>query len=149
MICEEIQVELETLKQNDLDPEDYEEMKKDTLDQLQEFKKFNENPLLNEASNESMELKTPSIIQMFKNKSTEGLRQTLAELERDLKVGKISVKSYEQSKIEILKALLKLNEITEDEKKCLAQAIPDLTTVDDTDSSIGNVEKVLSTIKNN
>ena len=138
---------METLNQDDLDPEDYEEMKKDTLDQLQEFKKLNENPLLNEASKESLELKTPSIIQMFKNKSTEGLRQTLAELERDFKVGKISVKSYEQSKIEVLKALLKLNDITEDEKKCLVQAVPDLMTVDDTDSSIENVEKVLSTIK--
>ena len=138
---------METLNQDDLDLEDYEEMKKDTLDQLEEFKKFNENPLLNDASKESLELKTPSIIQMFKSKSTEGLRQTLAELERDLKVGKISIKSYEQSKVEVLKALLKLNEISEDEKKCLVQAIPDLTTVDDTDSSVGNIEKVLSTIR--
>ena len=138
---------METLNQDDLDLEDYEEMKKDTLDQLEEFKKFNENPLLNDARKESLELKTPSIIQMFKSKSTEGLRQTLAELERDLKVGKISIKSYEQSKVEVLKALLKLNEISEDEKKCLVQAIPDLTTVDDTDSSVGNIEKVLSTIR--
>ena len=144
--------DLESLK-NDLDSNEYEEMKNEILEQLEEFKKFKENPLLkdsNKVNDVGLGLKTPEILQMFTNKSTDGLRQKLTELERDVKVGKITKVEYDMAKTEILKALLKLNQITENEKKFLIQLNnPDLLSIDDSDSA-GTIEdssKVYSVIQ--
>ena len=142
--------DLESLK-NDLDSNEYEEMKNEILEQLEEFKKFKENPLLkdsNKVNEVGLGLKTPEILQMFTNKSTDGLRQKLTELERDIKVGKITKVEYDQAKTEILKALLKLNQITENEKKFLIQLNPDLLSIDDSDSgTIEDSSKVYSVIQ--
>ena len=83
---------------------------------------------------------------MFTNKSTNGLRQKLSEIERDLKVGKITKMEHERSKLEIFKALLKLNQITEAEKKYLIEKNPDLLSVDSNDT-IEDVSKVFSVIQ--
>ena len=83
---------------------------------------------------------------MFTNKSTNGLRQKLSEIERDLKVGKITKMEHERSKLEIFKALLKLNQITEAEKKYLIETNPDLLSVDSNDT-IEDVSKVFSVIQ--
>ena len=142
--------DLETLK-NDLDSNEYEEMKNEILEQLEEFKKIKENPLLKETNKIDLlvgGLKTPEILQMFTNKSTDGLRQKLTELERDMKVGKITKDEYNMAKTEILKALLKLNQITESEKKFLIQLNPDLLSIDDSDSgTIEDSSKVYSVIQ--
>ena len=89
--------------------EEYEEMRQDTLEQLQEFEKslqklncgevtleFTTKAILNET------FKTPEIIKMFLSKKSEGLRQKLTELERDWRIGKISQSLFEIQKIEIL-----------------------------------------------
>ena len=102
--------------------------------------------ILGESSESKLELKTPEIIQMFTNKSTNGLRQKLSEIERDLKVGKITKMEHERSKLEIFKALLKLNQITEAEKKYLIETNPDLLSVDSNDT-IEDVSKVFSVIQ--
>ena len=83
---------------------------------------------------------------MFTNKSTNGLRQKLSEIDRDLKVGKITIMEHERSKLEIFKALLKLNQITEAEKKYLIEKNPDLLSVDSNDT-IEDVSKVFSVIQ--
>merc|ERR1712141_680235 len=138
--------DLESLK-NDLDSNEYEEMKNEILEQLEEFKKFKENPLLKDSNKVNNDvgfgLKTPEILQMFTNKSTDGLRQKLTELERDIKV------ENDMAKTEILKALLKLNQITENEKKILIQLNnPDLLSIDDSDSgTIEDSSKVYSVIQ--
>ena len=140
--------DLETMK-NDLDSNEYEEMKNEILEQLEEFKKIKENPLLKETNKIDLGgLKTPEILQIFTNKSTDGLRQKLTELERDIKVGKITKDEYNMTKTEILKALLKLNQITESEKKFLIQLNPDLLSIDDSDSgTIEDSSKVYSVIQ--
>ena len=112
-----------------------------------DFTPLNENKcILGESSESKLELKTPEIIQMFTNKSTNGLRQKLSEIERDLKVGKITKMEHERSKLEIFKALLKLNQITEAEKKYLIETNPDLLSVDSNDT-IEDVSKVFSVIQ--
>ena len=67
---------------------------------------------------------------------------------KEIKVGKITKVKYDQAKTEILKALLKLNQITENEKKFLIQLNPDLLSIDDSDSgTIEDSSKVYSVIQ--
>jgi hypothetical protein len=108
----------------DLDEEEYEEMKKDTIDQLKEFSES-----LNKMKEGNMTLvddisrwqlatqaaiseafKTPEVIRMFAKRQPGQLRQRLNELERDSKIGKISNEVYTQQAVEILAALKRLGE---------------------------------------
>ena len=138
--------------------EEYEEMRQDTLEQLQEFEsslqklncgevtlEFTTKAILNET------FKTPEIIKMFLSKKSDGLRQKLTELERDWRIGKIAESLFEEQKIEILGALLKLSmdHLTSEEKSFLAakanQSMKKLMSIDsDPDGVINDASKVMT-----
>lgn len=108
----------------ELDPEEYEEARKDTLEQLNEFQSslsrmtkgdmtlvdsFNAMQLAIQAAI-SQAFKTPEVIQMFAKKQPDQLREKLSQIERDQKIGKLSLDIYEQQKAEVLSALQRLGE---------------------------------------
>uniref|UniRef100_A0A8C2E422 Leucine zipper and CTNNBIP1 domain containing n=1 Tax=Cyprinus carpio TaxID=7962 RepID=A0A8C2E422_CYPCA len=72
----------------------------------------------------SQAFKTPEVIRLFAKKQPGQLRTRLAELDRDVMVGKLPRDVYTQQKVEILTALRKLGEklITEDEAFLAANA---------------------------
>ncbi|KAG8185588.1 hypothetical protein JTE90_023288 [Oedothorax gibbosus] len=109
---------------NELDDDEYEETKSETVEQLREF-----NSTLSKLMSGNMTLvdelgsmqlaiqaaisnafQTPEVIRMFAKKQPGQLRQKLAELERDTKIGKIPQDVLNQQKIEILFALKKLGD---------------------------------------
>eukprot|EP00112_Aurelia_sp_Birch-Aquarium-sp1_P007881 Seg186.5 transcript_id=Seg186.5/GoldUCD/mRNA.D3Y31 product="Protein LZIC" protein_id=Seg186.5/GoldUCD/D3Y31 len=109
---------------DDLDEDEYEETKTETLEQLKEFEQTLKkmaagNVTLVDQLN-SMQLaiqaaiseafKTPEVIKLFAKKQPGQLRQRLADLQRDQNLGKISQDSYSQQAVEILAALRKLGE---------------------------------------
>ncbi|XP_061910285.1 protein LZIC isoform X1 [Entelurus aequoreus] len=115
----------------ELDEEEYEETKKETLEQLSEFndslKKImtGDMTLVDELSGMQLAIqaaisqafKTPEVIRLFAKKQPGQLRTRLAEMDRDVMVGKLSKGVYTQQKMEVLTALRKLGEklTTEDE----------------------------------
>ncbi|XP_077399298.1 protein LZIC isoform X2 [Vanacampus margaritifer] len=115
----------------ELDEEEYEETKKETLEQLSEFndslKKImtGDMTLVDELSGMQLAIqaaisqafKTPEVIRLFAKKQPGQLRTRLAEMDRDVMVGKLSRNEYTQQKMEVLTALRKLGEklTTEDE----------------------------------
>ncbi|XP_042635900.1 protein LZIC isoform X2 [Catharus ustulatus] len=108
----------------ELDADEYEETKKETLEQLSEFndslKKImsGDMTLVDELSGMQLAIqaaisqafKTPEVIRMFAKKQPRQLRTRLAEMDRDLMVGKLPRDLYTQQKLEILTALRKLGE---------------------------------------
>ncbi|XP_037586688.1 protein LZIC [Cebus imitator] len=58
----------------------------------------------------SQAFKTPEVIRLFAKKQPGQLRTRLAEMDRDLMVGKLERDLYTQQKVEILTALRKLGE---------------------------------------
>ncbi|EDQ92861.1 uncharacterized protein MONBRDRAFT_13808 [Monosiga brevicollis MX1] len=54
--------------------------------------------------------KTPEVIRLFAKREPGQLRERLAEMERDVKIGKISAQQQTEQKVEILTALRKLGE---------------------------------------
>ncbi|XP_028393779.1 protein LZIC-like isoform X1 [Dendronephthya gigantea] len=121
-----LMVQLSDLEEcrDDLDPDEYEETKRETVDQLKEFKeslvKFaaGDMTLIDEISAMQLALqaaisdafKTPEVIRMFAKKQPGQLRNRLAELQRDVKTGHISEDVYTQQAVEMLTALKKLGE---------------------------------------
>uniref|UniRef100_A0A8C5S522 Leucine zipper and CTNNBIP1 domain containing n=1 Tax=Laticauda laticaudata TaxID=8630 RepID=A0A8C5S522_LATLA len=108
----------------ELDVSEYEETKKETLEQLSEFndslKKIisGNMTLVDELGGMQLAIqaaisqafKTPEVIRMFAKKQPGQLRTRLAEMDRDLIVGKLGRDLYTQQKVEILTALRKLGE---------------------------------------
>ncbi|KAL5490764.1 hypothetical protein EMCRGX_G015945, partial [Ephydatia muelleri] len=108
----------------DLEPEEYEETKKETIEQLKEFNqslskmKEGNMTLVDELNRMQLAIrgaiseafKTPEVIRMFAKKQPGQLRQRLTEMQRDLKVGKLPQDVYNQQAVEILTALRKLGE---------------------------------------
>jgi len=107
-----------------LERDEYEDTKKETLDQLEEF-----NASLSRLMSGDMTLvdhlgamqlaiqaaisqafQTPEVIRMFAKKQPGQLRTRLAEIERDAKIGKLAMDVFSQQKVEILTALRKLGE---------------------------------------
>ncbi|XP_006818110.1 protein LZIC-like [Saccoglossus kowalevskii] len=108
----------------DLDDDEYEETKTETLDQLKELRdtldkmtcgnmtlvdELNSMQLAIQAAI-SQAFKTPEVIRLFAKKQPGQLRQRLSEIERDTKVGKITQDVCTQQKVEILTALKKLGD---------------------------------------
>ncbi|XP_038075267.1 protein LZIC-like [Patiria miniata] len=143
----------------DMDDDEYEETKQDTIEQLQDFKESltkmmaGNMTLVDELNGMqiaiqaaiSQAFKTPEVIRLFAKKQPGQLRQRLAEVERDGKVGKLSHDSYTQQKVEILTALRKLGEkLTPAESEFLAsnssQALNEFEKVT---GNIGPSEKLL------
>ncbi|XP_041479933.1 protein LZIC-like [Lytechinus pictus] len=137
---------------DDLDEDEYEETKQETMEQLEEFSKSLEklgsgNMSLVDDLN-SMQLaiqaaiseafKTPEIIRLFAKKQPGNLRQRLAQLKEDEKVGRISTPDYTQQAVEILTAVKKLGEkLTPAEEEYLNR---------NSNQALSNFEKVTSDV---
>ncbi|OTF81169.1 LZIC-like protein, partial [Euroglyphus maynei] len=119
---------------NDLDIDEYEETKKETIEQLQEFNdslaklKKGDITLIDEISSFQLAIqaaisdafRTPEIIRLFAKKQPTQLRLKLADIERDHKIGTLSNDSYDLQKTEILAALQRLGDkLSNDEKHFL------------------------------
>lgn len=108
----------------DLDADEYEETKRETLEQLKEFNdslskmKGGDMTLVDQLNRMQLAIqaaisdafKTPEVIRLFAKKQPGQLRQRLSEMQRDVKVGKLSQDVYTQQAVEILAALRKLGE---------------------------------------
>lgn len=118
--------QLEDLESNkeDLSTEEYEEMKADTIKQLKEFEASLEKmtagnmTLQTELEATRMAIraaisdafKTPEVLRLFANKEGPALRRRLAEMDRDVKLGKLDSAVVAEQATEILVALKKLGE---------------------------------------
>ncbi|XP_019367309.1 PREDICTED: protein LZIC [Gavialis gangeticus] len=144
----------------ELDADEYEETKKETLEQLSEFneslKKIMSGnmTLVDELSGMQLAIqaaisqafKTPEVIRMFAKKQPRQLRTRLAEMDRDLMVGKLGRDLYTQQKVEILTALRKLGEkLTADDETFLStNAGAALSQFERVSSDLGSGDKVFA-----
>lgn len=115
--------DLEELKE-ELDVDEYEQTKSETLAQLQEFEQSlgriaaGNTTLEDDISSMKLALQTaiaqafqtPEVIKMFKLRQPAQLRERLSMLERDVKLGRIPEKQASQESLEILMALQKLGD---------------------------------------
>lgn len=108
----------------DIDPSEYEETKSETMEQLREFNESlskmisGDMTLVDQLG--SMQLATqaaisaafhtPAVIRMFARREPDLLRERLAEVDRDERLGKLSVQASTREKTEILSALRQLEE---------------------------------------
>ncbi|XP_040050200.1 protein LZIC [Gasterosteus aculeatus] len=144
----------------EMDDEEYEETKKETLEQLSEFndslKKImtGDMTLVDELSGMqlatqaaiSQAFKTPEVIRLFAKKQPGQLRTRLAEMDRDVIVGKLSRDVYMQQKMEILTALRKLGETltSEDETFLTENATATLSQFEKVTANLGSEDKILA-----
>ncbi|KAH3817288.1 protein LZIC-like [Dreissena polymorpha] len=127
--------DLEELKE-DLDADEYEDTKRDTIEQLKEFKESLDRmvggdiSLVDELNSMQLAIqaaiseafKTPEVIRMFAKKQPGQLRQRLSEISRDEKIGKIPHSQAVGQSVEILTALKKLGETLTPEEEAYLQA---------------------------
>ena len=128
--------DLEELR-DELEPDEVEEMRAETMEEMKEFeatleKMMSSNEqLVDEFARHRMAIQeairgafqTPDVIRMFASKSGNGLRQRLAQLDRDMKLGNVKENDYNRKRLEVLTALKKLGEtLSEEEKIILASA---------------------------
>ncbi|XP_029291784.1 protein LZIC [Cottoperca gobio] len=144
----------------ELDEEEYEETKKETLEQLSEFndslKKImtGDMTLVDELSGMqlatqaaiSQAFKTPEVIRLFAKKQPGQLRTRLAEMDRDVMVGKLSRDVYTQQKMEILTALRKLGEklTSEDDAFLIENATATLSQFEKVTANLGSEDKIMA-----
>uniref|UniRef100_A0A5F8HH43 Protein LZIC n=2 Tax=Monodelphis domestica TaxID=13616 RepID=A0A5F8HH43_MONDO len=144
----------------ELETDEYEETKKETLEQLSEFndslKKIMSGnmTLVDELSGMQLAIqaaisqafKTPEVIRLFAKKQPGQLRTRLAEMDRDLMVGKLERDIYTQQKLEILTALRKLGEkLTSDDEAFLStNAGAALSQFEKVSTDLGSGDKVLA-----
>eukprot|EP00049_Salpingoeca_infusionum_P003519 m.67431 g.67431 ORF g.67431 m.67431 type:complete len:189 (-) comp12162_c0_seq1:184-750(-) len=127
--------DLEELRE-ELDEEEYEETKRETIDQLKEFQdsltKLTAGNLSLVDDIGAMQLaiqaavsqafKTPEVIRLFARREPGQLRERIAEMEKQVAIGAISRDMLIEQKVEILTALRKLgDQITPEEVAFLAQ----------------------------
>ncbi|XP_013384806.1 protein LZIC-like [Lingula anatina] len=143
--------DLEECKE-DLDADEYEETKNDTIEQLKDFQDSLENmmkgnmSLVDELNGMQLAIqaaiseafKTPEVIRMFAKKQPGQLRQRLAELDRDAKIGKLSTEQATSQSVEILTALKKLGESLTPTEEAYLQS--------NSSASLKQFEKVSGTI---
>ncbi|PWA30996.1 hypothetical protein CCH79_00010657 [Gambusia affinis] len=144
----------------DLDEEEYEETKKETLEQLEEFndslKKImtGDMTLVDELGGMQLAIqaaisqafKTPEVIRLFAKKQPGQLRTRLAEMDRDVMVGKMSREVHTQQKMEILTALRKLGEkLTPEDDTFLAEnATATLSQFEKVTANLGSEDKIMA-----
>lgn len=116
---------------NDLEAEEYEETKRETMEQLEDFNKYlsrltsGNMTLVDEIGSMQLAIQaaisnafqTPEIIRLFARKQPTQLRVKLSEIERDFKIGSLDKERYTQQKREILSALTRLGDNLLDEEK--------------------------------
>eukprot|EP00043_Microstomoeca_roanoka_P004323 m.48974 g.48974 ORF g.48974 m.48974 type:complete len:196 (-) comp12439_c2_seq1:93-680(-) len=120
----------------ELDDEEYEETKNETIEQLKEFQESLSNltegnvSLVDEIgamqlaiqAAVSQAFKTPEVIRLFAKREPGQLRSRISELEQQVAIGGISKESMIEQKVEILTALRQLGEqITPEEVQFLTQ----------------------------
>lgn len=120
----------------ELDDAEYNEMRADTLTQLEEFNKSLESmksgdtTLVNdyhavqlaiEATIKS-KCKTPEVIRMFARREPDALRSRLAQLQSDLKLQRLKQDAFNQQAVEIVNALQKMGETLTREEQAVLQA---------------------------
>ncbi|XP_059153204.1 protein LZIC-like [Physella acuta] len=152
-------VDLEECK-GDLEPEEYEDTKKETVEQLKEFQE-NLNKmvkgnlsLVDELNGMQLAIqaaiseafKTPEVIQLFAKKQPGQLRSRLSDISRDEKIGKLPKEQAIQQSVEILTALKKLGEtLTATEIAYLQEhSSGSLKEFERVSADIGSGEKVLA-----
>jgi len=115
--------DLEDMKA-EMDEAEYSEMKRETLDQMKEFNATLKKTMAGDVTlvdelgsiqlaiqaAVSQAFKTPEVIKMFAKKQPELLRQRLAGLKRDTRLGQLPNELFTQQAVEILSALKKLGE---------------------------------------
>lgn len=125
-------------EKSELDEEEYQLIKQETIDQMLEFEKTLSKMQTGDISlvdklgsmriamqaTVSNAFKTPEVIAMFAKKEPKLLREKLLELQRDVKLSKITKENFTQQTIEVLSALQKLGEkLTEMEQQFLDKHI--------------------------
>ncbi|XP_069466107.1 protein LZIC isoform X2 [Ambystoma mexicanum] len=145
---------------DELESEEYEETKKETLEQLSEFndslKKIMSGnmTLVDDLSGMQLAIqaaisqafKTPEVIRMFAKKQPGQLRTRLAEMDRDLMVGKLGKDLHTEQKVEILGALSKLGEKLSPEEEAFLSinAGAALSQFESVSKDLGSGDKVLA-----
>eukprot|EP01132_Coremiostelium_polycephalum_P003106 gene3106-3884_t len=113
--------DLEELREEITDDE-YEQMKQETLDQMKDFELYlkkmitGDMTLVSEFGSAQLAIqaavskafRTPEVIKLFAKKDQGQLRNKLANIQRDVKLGKLSKDQYLDQSVEILTALKKL-----------------------------------------
>ncbi|EFA03820.1 protein LZIC [Tribolium castaneum] len=108
----------------DLDPEEYEETKQDTMDQLKELNDSLSKLVKGDISLVSAlgavqlatqaaiseAFKTPEVIRLFGKREPKQLRERLSSIEQECKLNKLSDEATNRQKAEILTALRQLGE---------------------------------------
>ncbi|XP_056632321.1 protein LZIC-like [Diorhabda sublineata] len=115
--------DLENCK-DDLDKEEYEETKNETMEQLKELndslKKLVKGDISLISTLSAVQLatqaaiskafKTPEVIRLFGKKEPNRLRERLSVIDEEVKLNKLSMEARDRQKAEILTALRQLNE---------------------------------------
>ncbi|XP_071109192.1 protein LZIC-like isoform X1 [Haliotis cracherodii] len=144
----------------DLEPEEYEETKNETLEQLKEFKESLDKmvggdlSLVDELNGMQLAIqaaiskafKTPEVIRLFAKKQPGQLRQRLADINRDAKIGKISKEMETLQSVEIMTALKKLGETLTSEEESFLQtnSSSNLKEFEQVSSNLASGDKVLA-----
>jgi hypothetical protein len=125
-------------EKSELDEDEYNLIKQEAIDSMTEFEKTLTRLTSGDVSlidklgamrlammaTVSNAFKTPEVIAMFAKKEPKLLRDKLAELQRDVKLGKVTKEIFTQTTIEILGALQKLGEkLSETEQNFLDKNI--------------------------
>lgn len=126
---------------DDLEEDEYNESRADTLQQMQEFEQSlnkmlaGDMTLVDEIGHVQLAIqsairqafKSPEVMKMFAKKENGALRSRLAQLDADLKLGKITSAVHESQVVEILQALEKLNEPLSDRERELLTRVRQLS----------------------
>ena len=119
----------------ELDEDEIEEMRAETIEEMKQFeatlaKMMSSNDqLVDDLSRHRTAIQeairgsfaTPDVIRMFTSKSGAQLRQRLAQIDRDTKLGNLNERDHSRKKIEVLTALKKLGETLSDEESAILQ----------------------------
>ncbi|CAM9707031.1 protein LZIC [Lethenteron reissneri] len=144
----------------DLEAEEYEETKAETLEQLSEFNTALQKIVAGDMTLVddlgamqlaiqaaiSQAFQTPEVIRMFARKQPGQLRTHMAQLERDVLVGKLPRDVYSLQKAETLMALRKLGDTlsAEEEAFLSANASAALSQLERVTDDLGSADKVLA-----
>lgn len=146
--------DLEELKE-EFSTQEYNEIHQETTDQLREFEIFlakslsGDLTLVDEFGSAQLAIqaaissafKTPEVIRMFANKQPDQLRLKLTQLQRDVKIKKISREVFIRQSVEILLALQRLNtELSEEEELFVKQHMSSSNQLESTTNDNGVVD---------
>ena len=144
--------DLEELK-DDLDNDEYEQTREDTMSQLNDFQislqKILEGniTLVNDIDNVQLRIqeaireafKSPEVTKLFVKKENGALRRKLASLDEDKKLGRITTEQYEELSKEIIVALDKLGEeLSVGEKQMLENRTRDMSRFKSANDTVGD-----------